>query len=64
MNAEKIQAYITKDTAATELDTSTRTIDRYLERGELKKFKFGQKVLILREEFEEFKKRRVIAEAI
>jgi len=60
----KNEEYITKETAVNELDTSVRTIDRYIERGELKKYKFGQKVVISREQFNEFKKRHVIAEAI
>lgn len=62
MNANK--QYIKKSTAAQELDVSNRTIDRLLERGELKKYKFGVEVRIDREEFDEYKKRHVISEAV
>lgn len=61
---EKKNEFISKSTAALEIDSSIRTIERFIERGLLKKYKIGYVTRIRRDEFDEFKKRYVISEAV
>lgn len=45
-------SYVTKQTAAEMLDCTVRTIERYIEAGELEKFKRGRHTVVLRWQLE------------